>query len=1272
MMSIKKLVVGLTSGLVVVLSCFFFVTAINTDNFVEQVDNEKSSFASSQEQADESQSQVITTNTTQQPMSQAISIEEENVNIEEGVMAGEPGEEDVNLCDAPYEFTDEDARVYYKIEGGTLYIAGEEKVGYTNNIEAIQEREDRRKAGQDLSWIDPLAPGWFEKFLPVGKVVIEDSMQNVHPGLMKSWFSTLCLYGVMSRGLPHVNSFVGIQNLKFDQATDTSYMFAAVGHGYSCQTFTYNNTLNLPAIQNMTGMFCLSASNIFFDDATGLTVTTGNDATLIDAKAFLQDRKNVKSVDLNGAKLGALTATNSMFWNCEKLESITGLANQTCPIETSPSMFRNCTSLSELPIPSGIKSTGNNFALGDTGIKHANLPSTVQTIGDNAYAYCTKLKKFVCGTDNAPKLTKLGKKAFENCGVLETFVLRTSSDSGVTYENDAFTNAGTNNPEEAAPLVLAGGSTLSTIYSGSIPCYTYYPIQNPDSAQPANPPEKVNKRYYFLTNNYYEKGTLDFLDSNSTYVIDLNGFNLDRGFTSLQESGNNRVLRIGNEDSGSMPLNIHVRLDDTSFGGQGKLKGSSVASYEGGIRVCTGCKLDFVRGKVAQNYSKNCGGICLSSYTGSSVKYKDSNFGGYLNMYDGSEICDNTSTTTDSSKAGGGLRMLKGSVANIYGGKIHDNISSAPNGGGIKVSAVEDGLDKQSVESLKDYTHLYIYNGLVYNNTAQGKESNISVGDENSLKQKICVKKGHELIELDGLNTNEERGYFTFGHDYDPNTKKNSITINGFDGNICTTAYLPYKFTPTMIKDDQTIRWEITDNYYIGDGTNPIFSTTGCQCLLITLYTTVINDNAFANNDVLKKVVVEKRTKSDFSDLTFGNNIFDSCSSLENYVVKATNEGGGDKINYGNNIFLNAGTESDAHAPLVIASYKKVDAEETSTNQNTYDKAPQSKFFKYRERGNIKASEGRYFGKADSYYYLIEDIDMSERDESATVSAERGVVDLNNHKFDRGLKEKEAKLQGAAIIVRGSDIYSPKDVTFRIDNTADINTKMDSKGQITGGHAMTNPADASSNVRYHGGGISMPYYDDRSDISVKNTIERATLQIVNGNICDNLSEGEGGGVFATVHADKIHEGIEYYRKINMYGGVIANNTAQKSGGNQGGGLGLNSYCTFNMYDGYIIGNKALGNGYGAAMKGSGSIFNIYGGRIGGLSLDSDECNYALTGGACVKNDSGPINFFTNKPYAKYNTIKDGKGVKLGGYRLGGSATIHFDNELAIDRRPIAE
>lgn len=219
---------------------------------------------------------------------------------------------------------------------------------------------------------------------------------------------------------------------------------------YLTTSIVYNTATNYAAemFQNCTSLtsVVLNADikripNSFFDGCTSLTTIKLYDADAEggaavigeDGKAMLPTtlqalgtyafRNCTSLTDLTIPSLTTNTSYSSStrpFNGCTSLASIT--LGEGVTIGVPNYMFRDCSALTSVTLAEGIDTIGN-YAFYGTGITSVALPSTVESIGDYAFADCSSLASVdLSGT----AVAEIGKNAFNGCSQITSFTVSAS------------------------------------------------------------------------------------------------------------------------------------------------------------------------------------------------------------------------------------------------------------------------------------------------------------------------------------------------------------------------------------------------------------------------------------------------------------------------------------------------------------------------------------------------------------------------------------------------------------------------------------------------------------------------------------------------------------------------------------------------------------------------------------------------------------------------------------------------------------------------------
>lgn len=105
--------------------------------------------------------------------------------------------------------------------------------------------------------------------------------------------------------------------------------------------------------------------------------------------------------------------------------------------EISGTTFRACVNMQSLTVPEGITSIGTYFCYQDTALIVVDLPSSMLTIGSQAFSGCTALATFIVRASAPPTL---GAKVFNS--VSSNMLIYVPDDSVDTYKTSWSSHSG--------------------------------------------------------------------------------------------------------------------------------------------------------------------------------------------------------------------------------------------------------------------------------------------------------------------------------------------------------------------------------------------------------------------------------------------------------------------------------------------------------------------------------------------------------------------------------------------------------------------------------------------------------------------------------------------------------------------------------------------------------------------------------------------------------------------------------------------------------------
>ena len=108
-----------------------------------------------------------------------------------------------------------------------------------------------------------------------------------------------------------------------------------------------------------------------------------------------------------------------MFAYCTSLASVTIPSSVT---SIGDNAFDNCTSLTSVVLPEGVESIGDSAFVSCTSLETINFPSTTTSIGQQAFYHCTSLTSAVLPEG----VTSVGAQAFYHCTALKTVSIPSS------------------------------------------------------------------------------------------------------------------------------------------------------------------------------------------------------------------------------------------------------------------------------------------------------------------------------------------------------------------------------------------------------------------------------------------------------------------------------------------------------------------------------------------------------------------------------------------------------------------------------------------------------------------------------------------------------------------------------------------------------------------------------------------------------------------------------------------------------------------------------
>ena len=170
---------------------------------------------------------------------------------------------------------------------------------------------------------------------------------------------------------------------------------------------------------------------IFETDGICYTIGENNTASLTSANKAITGAVQIPNkVELNGIKYEVTFISNSAFYSCSGLTSVT-FPNSVTYIGTST--FYGCSGLTSVTIPNSVTSIGNKAFYGCSGLTSVIIPNSVTSIGEFAFAWCSGLTSVIIGSG----VLSIGTSAFFDTNLKKTIWLTNTPPSGYNYASGA-------------------------------------------------------------------------------------------------------------------------------------------------------------------------------------------------------------------------------------------------------------------------------------------------------------------------------------------------------------------------------------------------------------------------------------------------------------------------------------------------------------------------------------------------------------------------------------------------------------------------------------------------------------------------------------------------------------------------------------------------------------------------------------------------------------------------------------------------------------------
>ena len=289
----------------------------------------------------------------------------------------------------------EEKKVYYKIDGTTLYLSS------IKNDESYKEIEDYYYNSDDVKlpeWVGEIttneAGNTVVPTSPIEKVVVENRIQPKNTGF---WFYNC----------KQLNKIENIGRIDTKDTTNMSSMF-----------------------ENCEGLTSLDVSNF-------------NTSNVTNMESMFFDCRGLTSLDLSSFNTSNVKSMNAMFCVCQGLTSLDIYNFDTSNVKNMGSMFQNCVSLTSLNVSSFNTSNVTNMIqmffycrnLTSLDVSNFNTRNVINMMG--LFYYCNRLESLDVSNFNTSNVTNMSGM-FYGCTSLTSIDVSNFNTSNVTNMGSMF------------------------------------------------------------------------------------------------------------------------------------------------------------------------------------------------------------------------------------------------------------------------------------------------------------------------------------------------------------------------------------------------------------------------------------------------------------------------------------------------------------------------------------------------------------------------------------------------------------------------------------------------------------------------------------------------------------------------------------------------------------------------------------------------------------------------------------------------------------------